>query len=93
VVAGVDGPETNTYWKRLDDGSRPGFAEIEAVGEEIIGPGHALAMLSTAIHSVENRTARVTLSLHTYGRHLNHTNLTEFDPERRVVRPVVRKTR
>ena len=93
VVTGVDGPETNTYWKRLDDGSRPGYAEIEPAGTEIIGPGHVLAMLPTAIHSVENRTSGETLSLHVNGRHLNHTNLTEFDPDRCVVRPVVRKTR
>lgn len=93
VVTGIDGPETNTYWKRLDDGSRPGYAEIEQAGTEIIGPGHVLAMLPTAIHSVQNQTSAVTLSLHVYGRHLNHTNLTEFDPDRRVVRPVVRKTR
>src|SRR5918911_2847262 len=30
VVAGVDGPEKNLFWKRLDDGSRPGYAEIRS---------------------------------------------------------------
>jgi predicted metal-dependent enzyme (double-stranded beta helix superfamily) len=93
VVVGVDGPETNTYWKRIDDGSRPGYAEIERVGTEVIGPGQVVAMLPDAIHSVDNETAAVTLSLHVYGRHLNHTNLSEFDPEGRVVRPVARKVR
>ena len=39
VVAGVDGPEKNVFWTRLDDGSRPGYAEIEAQGEQVFGPG------------------------------------------------------
>lgn len=93
VVVGVDGPETNTYWRRSDDGSRAGYAEIERAGEEVIGPGEIVAMLPDAIHSVHNETAAVTLSLHVHGRHLNHTNLTEFVPEKRVVRPVARKIR
>ena len=32
VVAGVLGPEWNTFWRRLDDGTRPGYAK----------PGHTL---------------------------------------------------
>ena len=28
VVAGVDGLERNIFWRRMDDGSRPGYAKI-----------------------------------------------------------------
>jgi predicted metal-dependent enzyme (double-stranded beta helix superfamily) len=31
VVAGVYGPERNAFWKRLDDGSRPGCAKSVAL--------------------------------------------------------------
>jgi hypothetical protein len=42
---------------------------------------------------VDNQTPAVTLSLHVYGRHLNYTDRSEFVPDARVERPVVRKVR
>ena len=41
VVAGVDGSEKNVYWKRLDDGSRPGYATLQRVGEEVVERIHS----------------------------------------------------
>lgn len=89
VVAGVDGPELNTFWKRVDDGSRPGYAEIVKVGEKTFGEGEVVSLLPTAIHSVTNQTDAVTLSLHVYGRHINHTGRSTFDPEARTVQPFI----
>jgi predicted metal-dependent enzyme (double-stranded beta helix superfamily) len=79
VVAGVDGPETNTFWKRLDDGSQPGYAEIAWNGEKVFGPGEVVAFLPHEIHSVTNETQAVTVSLHVYGKHLNYTGRSQFD--------------
>ena len=31
------------------------------------------------IHKVTNETDRMTLSLHTYGMHINHTNRSQFN--------------
>lgn len=84
VVAGVDGPEKNVFWKRLDDGSRPGHAEIRKQGEKVFGPGEVVSFLPEHIHSVVNETDRVTLSLHVYGKHVNYTERFTFDPERKV---------
>lgn len=89
VVAGVDGPEKNVYWKRLDDGSRPGYAVIQKQGEETIGHGEVVSFLPDAIHSVVNETGAVTLSLHIYGRHLNYTNRSQFDPEKSAETPFI----
>lgn len=33
VVSGVDGEEKNTIFKRTDDGSKPGYGEIQLRGE------------------------------------------------------------
>ena len=88
VVAGVDGPERNTFWKRLDDGSRPGHAKIVKVAEKDFGPGDVLTLLPDAIHSVRNDTASVTVSLHTYGYNLNMSGRLQFDPERDAVESV-----
>ena len=88
VVACVDGPERNTFWKRLDDGSRPGHARIVKVAEKDFGPGDVLTLLPDAIHSVRNDTAAVTVSLHAYGYNLNMSGRLQFDPERDAVESV-----
>jgi predicted metal-dependent enzyme (double-stranded beta helix superfamily) len=84
VVAGVDGLETNVFWKRLDDGSRPGYAEIKWNGEKVFSCGEVVAFVSHEIHSVINRTDAITVSLHIYGTHLNYTGRSQFDPETRT---------
>jgi hypothetical protein len=50
-------------------------------------------MLPDAIHSVVNPTSAVTVSLHTYGMHLNYTGRSEFDPEKNTVGPIQRRVR
>jgi predicted metal-dependent enzyme (double-stranded beta helix superfamily) len=91
VVAGVDGSEKNTFWKRLDDGSRPGYAEIISEGERVFGPGEVVAFLPDDIHSVTNETDQVTVSLHVYGKHLNYTGRSQFDPQEKTEMPFIVK--
>jgi len=86
VVAGVDGLEKNVFWKRVDDGSRPGYAEIVKEGEKVFGAGDVVTFLPESIHSVTNDTDGVTVSLHVYGKHVNHTTRSQFDPETRVAK-------
>jgi len=87
VVAGVDGPEVNTFWKRVDDGSREGYAEVVPAGEHAIAAGEVVSMLPGAIHSVRNDSAQVTLSLHTYGINTGHTHRFQYDVAARTVWP------
>jgi predicted metal-dependent enzyme (double-stranded beta helix superfamily) len=89
VVAGVEGLEKNTYWRRLDEGRRPGHAELALIGDEVVGPGDVVALLPDAIHSVSNETDRVTLSLHVYGRNLNRVGRSQFDPEKQTESPFI----
>ena len=91
VVAGIDGNEKNTFWKRIDDGSRPGYAELKWNGERVYGPGDAVSFLPREIHTVWNDTDAVTLSLHTYGKHINFTGRSQFDPVQRTETPFVVK--
>ncbi len=79
VVAGVEGVERNTRYKRLDDGSRPDYAELAVKHEIDAGEGDLICMKTGGIHSVQNQTEAVTLSLHTYGKHVNHTTRSQFD--------------
>lgn len=87
VVAGVDGLEKNVFWKRHDDGSRPGYAEIRRHGEKVFGPADVVSFLPDHIHSVVNETDRVTVSLHVYGKHINYTERSGFDPARSIEQP------
>ena len=86
VVAGVDGPERNTFWNRVDDGSRPDYAEIAKAGDKVFGTGDVVTFLPDSIHSVTNDTEAVTVSLHVYGKHVNYTTRWQFDPETRVAK-------
>jgi predicted metal-dependent enzyme (double-stranded beta helix superfamily) len=91
VVAGVVGPEKNTFWERTDDGSRAGYAELKKVGEWVCGVGDVVAMLRDDIHGVINETDNVTLSLHIYGKHINYTGRSQFDPDKKTETPFVLK--
>lgn len=89
VVAGVDGPEENTFWDRVDDGTRDGHAEITERASKAFAEGEVVALEPDHIHSVMNRTDAVTVSLHTYGMHVNHTGRSQFDVEQKREIPFV----
>jgi predicted metal-dependent enzyme (double-stranded beta helix superfamily) len=87
VVTGLDGDERNEFWRRADDRTRSGYAELDKIGEKVFGPGDVLAMPAGTIHSVWNDTDRMTASLHVYGMHVNHTARSQFDPAARTEAP------
>lgn len=89
VVVGLEGEETETWWRRRDDGSRPGHAELERQTQNILRPGLVSCVLPEDIHTVWNNSDRVSLSLHTYGRHINFTGRSEFDPESKTEKQYV----
>ncbi len=89
IVVGVDGEERNVYWRRVDDRTRKGYAELEKVSERVCGPGDVVQMLPGAIHSVTNVGTSVALSLHVYGRHINHTGRSQFDVAAKTETPWV----
>lgn len=82
VVAGVEGSERNVRYNRLDDGKRADYAELSTKHEIDAAEGELICMRTGGIHSVHNDSDVTTLSLHTYGKHINHTNRSQFDPEK-----------
>jgi predicted metal-dependent enzyme (double-stranded beta helix superfamily) len=86
IVAGVVGNERNVRYQRLYDRKDDGHAELEIKDEMIAGPGDLVCMKAGGIHSVHNDNDEATLSLHTYGRHINHTIRSQFDMETRVAK-------
>lgn len=81
VVAGVDGVERNIRYRRIDDGSRPDYVALEIKHDFNADAGDLICMKTGGIHEVRNETGRVTLSLHTYGMHVNYTDRSQFDLE------------
>lgn len=93
VVVGVEGSERNLFWQRLDDGSRPGHAQLQRIAEQSISPGEAIEMPRGTTHSLINPGEHTSLSFHVYGRHLNHTARRRFDPARHLELPFVIEAR
>ena len=89
VVAGVEGVEHNVRYNRIDDRSRDDFAELEIKHEFDASEGDLGCMRTGGIHKVTNETDRVTLSVHTYGRHINHTNRSQFDLDSNARTPFI----
>jgi predicted metal-dependent enzyme (double-stranded beta helix superfamily) len=87
VVAGLRGAERNEIWRRVDARERPGHAEIVRSGERVFGEDELLVMPDGVIHSVWNDSDGVSVSLHVYGRHINHTERSQYDPAARVEKP------
>ena len=81
VVAVVEGEEFETHFKRKDDGSKAGYAELEQTGEVVMRVGDVSTCLSKDIHSVWNKGSTPSISLHTYGKHINYTGRSYFEPE------------
>lgn len=79
IVVGLEGAEKNIFWRRLDDGSRAGYAELERVGEIDCVLGQAVVLPSPTIHSVENSTEQPSVSLHVYGKNVYYTGRSQFD--------------
>ena len=93
VVVGLDGSEANISWRRLDDGSTPGHADVKKDAEVVIERGDVVALLPDDIHSVHNGGDRTSLSLHIYGRNLASVERSEFDPLAKTVRPCPQRQR
>ena len=87
VIAGLEGHETNHWWRRLDDGSIPGFANVERSGRQRVGAGTMVSMPGDAIHSLHNDSGDKSVTLHLYGVNVDFTNRCKFDPANHTVAP------
>ncbi len=75
-------------FERMDDGSRPGYAELRELNGRQVSERSLSYLLPPyqEIHSIHNNTDRTTVSVHIYGRDIDEVNV--FEPESRTVRPM-----
>ena len=91
VVVGMEGQEQEVSYYRRDDGSRRGFADLQQSGVHVMTAGDVARCYPEHIHSVWNVGKDISMSLHTYGRHINYTGRSEFDPEAKREKPYIVK--
>ena len=75
-------------YDRLDDGSRPGFAELQPSRGSNVAQGSVAYLLPPyeEIHRIANVGDQPTVSIHVYGRDLDEVNV--FDTETSKVTPM-----
>ncbi len=67
VVVSVEGQELNKVYRRTDDGSRPGRADMVVDHEVMVEPGTGIALMPEDVHSIHTQGDRPTRHLHMYG--------------------------
>jgi len=86
VIAGIQGEEVNRIYERVDDGSEPGRGEVRQREEVVVKQGTAVAYLPEDIHSIHCFSEEPTVTLHLYGRAIDHQrDRIRFDPEEGTV--------
>jgi predicted metal-dependent enzyme (double-stranded beta helix superfamily) len=87
VMGVLEGELKVTNYVRLDDRSRPGYAELREASGLICPPGAVSYVLppNEEIHKVENLSDATTVSLHVYGKDIVECNM--FDLAGKTYRP------
>lgn len=88
VMGIVAGSLEEVGYERLDDGSRPGYAELEQGRGSDVGRGSVAYLLPPheEIHRIGNTGDGQSISLHVYGRDLDEVNV--FDQTTGKVSPM-----
>lgn len=88
VMGLITGELEEVLYERLDDGSRPDYAELEEAGRQRVSPASTSSILPPyrEIHRIGNATDGAAISIHVYGRDLDEINV--FDTVTRRVSPM-----
>jgi predicted metal-dependent enzyme (double-stranded beta helix superfamily) len=88
LVGVVEDEIQETRFRRLDDGSKPGFADLKmsAVLKNSAGMVSCLIPPDDDIHEMNNKTSRNTVEIHVYGKDLAAMPRLRFDVATRVVK-------
>ncbi|NKB96909.1 MAG: hypothetical protein GKR90_00195 [Pseudomonadales bacterium] len=74
VIAGLEGDEENTIYKRLDDESQPGRAQVVEDYKVTLSMGDAIAFMPQDIHRIQVTSETPTRHFHLYGKGFEQQN-------------------
>jgi len=82
VNASLTGRELHRFYRRTDDGTRPGFATVEEIGQSLVTPGLGMIMMDQSIHDTKVLGDEPAWGLALYGYALQRfPSVTWFIPE------------
>ena len=92
VIGSLIGSFKERRFRRLDDGKREGYAELEESSCQMVAPGRTSLVLPLdgGIHQTENISDRVCVSINAYGKPIRRGYVQFFDPKNRAVRKAFR---
>jgi 3-mercaptopropionate dioxygenase len=87
LVGVYQGRQREKVYRRLDDGSRPDFADLQQVAENILSPGDITTLLPPEgdIHLIETISPEPSISIHVLGNDIGCEHRHRYDLEHKTV--------
>jgi predicted metal-dependent enzyme (double-stranded beta helix superfamily)/predicted enzyme related to lactoylglutathione lyase len=87
LVGVYQGRQREKVYRRVDDGSRPDFAELVQVAENLLSPGDITTLLPPDgdIHMIETISPEPSISIHVLGNDIGCAHRHRYDVERKAV--------
>jgi predicted metal-dependent enzyme (double-stranded beta helix superfamily)/predicted enzyme related to lactoylglutathione lyase len=87
LVGVYQGCQRENVYRRRDDGSRPDFADLEQVAENILAPGDITTLVPPDgnIHMIETVSSEPSISIHVLGNDIGCEHRHRYDVERKAV--------
>jgi predicted metal-dependent enzyme (double-stranded beta helix superfamily)/predicted enzyme related to lactoylglutathione lyase len=87
LVGVYQGRQREKVYRRVDDGSQPGFADLVQVAENILTPGEITTLLPPEgdIHMIETISEEPSISIHLLGNDIGCEHRHRYDVERKAV--------
>src|ERR671924_1009386 len=87
LVGVYQGRQREKVYRRVDDGSRPDFADLQQVAENILSPGDITTLLPPEgdIHMIETISPEPSISIHVLGNDIGCEHRHRYDVEHKTV--------
>ncbi len=87
IIGSFVQPFRERKYRRIDDGKKEGYALLEEVSSVIIDPGRVTYVLplNKGIHSMENISSDIAITINVYGRNIRKGYIQFYYPEKNSV--------
>jgi predicted metal-dependent enzyme (double-stranded beta helix superfamily)/predicted enzyme related to lactoylglutathione lyase len=87
LVGVYQGQQREKVYRRLDNGTRPDFADLQQVAENILAPGDITTLLPPEgdIHMIETISAEASISIHVLGNDIGCVHRHRYDVEHKTI--------